>query len=104
MDSPAVLILALIAGAMLGAIFFGGLWLTARAIIASRRSALWVPFSLPLRMGFALLGFYAIGGDDWKRWLSCVAGFFLARLAASWMSAEPSPDVAHPLRKGGHAP
>ena len=46
--------------ALLGAIFFGGLWWTVRKGVASRRPALWFLGSLLLRTSIALAGFYVV--------------------------------------------
>ena len=49
-DIPA-LALALLAGALLGAFFFGGLWWTVQKGVTSERPALWFLGSLLLRTG-----------------------------------------------------
>jgi len=32
-----------------------------------------------LRMSITLAGFYYVGGENWRRWLSCLIGFVLTR-------------------------
>lgn len=85
------------AGLLLGAIFFGGLWWTVVRGVSSPRPALWFMASKLLRMGVALGGFYLVGGADWRRWLLCLLGFVLARLA-TWRitrsTAQPRPGQA----------
>ncbi|MHB8354511.1 MAG: N-ATPase subunit AtpR [Burkholderiales bacterium] len=71
---------ALGAGIMLGAIFFGGLWWTVRQGVSSRQVALWFLGSMLLRMCIVLLGFYFIFGSDWKKILTGLLGFIIARL------------------------
>jgi F1F0 ATPase subunit 2 len=78
--------LAWLAGAALGAIFFGGLWVTVRRGVSSERPALWFLPSLLLRMGIALAGFYFVSGGHWERLLSCVAGFVTARFVVTWLT------------------
>ncbi len=69
------------AGLVLGTIFFGGLWWTVRRGLAAAQPALWFVGGLLLRMGIAMGGFYLVGGTEWERWLLCLAGFVVARLA-----------------------
>ena len=74
------LFLTALAGSVLGAIFFGGLWWTVSKSLSSQRTALWLIGSLILRMTIVLAGFYWIGGDRWERYLAGFVGFFLARI------------------------
>ncbi len=72
---------AFAAGLVLGAIFFGGLWWTVRRGLTAAQPALWFFGSMILRTGVVLFGFYLVGGTDWARWLMCLLGFMVARLA-----------------------
>ncbi|MDR4478747.1 MAG: ATP synthase subunit I [Nitrospira sp.] len=74
------LVPALLAGLVLGAIFFGGLWWTVRQGLASPRPAVWFFASLLLRMGLALTGLYLVSGGQLERLLACLCGFALGRL------------------------
>lgn len=74
-----VIVLAGVAGAALGTLFFAGLWWTLRRGLASSRPALWFFASLVLRLSLTVAGFYAVVGDDWRRLLACLLGFVLAR-------------------------
>ncbi|MGV8893451.1 MAG: ATP synthase subunit I [Burkholderiaceae bacterium] len=105
MSEALTLVLAWMAGSVLGTIFFGGLWWTVRKSVSSRQPALWVFGSLLLRMGVALTGFYFVSGGQLKRLMACILGFFLARLAVTWLtrlSAE-NPKVTT-ARTASHAP
>jgi len=104
MNDPLTLAFALAAGAVLGAMFYGGLWWTVRRGIASRRAALWFLGSLLLRMGLALAGFYFVAGGDWQRLLLCLLGFVLARLAVTWLTRPPEENTASQALEGSHAP
>ena len=85
------------AGLMLGAIFFGGLWWTVIHAISSKWLALWFFGSKVLRMGAALGGFYLVGGGRWERWLLCLLGFVVARLLAWRLTRLPAQSrVAQP--------
>ena len=56
MNEVLLLALALSAGVLLGAIFFGGLWWTVRKGVSSEQPAFWFFGSLLLRMSIALSG------------------------------------------------
>jgi len=94
MPDPITLLLLGLAGAALGAIFFGGLWWTVQRGLQSRQPALWFPISLLLRLGIVLTGFYYIGGGHWSRMLLALIGFFMARFAVLWLT-RPKKETAH---------
>ena len=71
---------AVLAGLVLGALFFGGLWWTVQRAMASAYAALWFLLSLVLRTAIVLAGFYLVCADDWRRWLAAALGFGAARL------------------------
>jgi F1F0 ATPase subunit 2 len=83
------LVLSLLAGVLLGAIFFGGLWWTIRRGVSSKQPAAWFFFSLLIRTGIALAGFYFLARGDWRRVLFCLLGFILARLLVTWFTRVP---------------
>ncbi len=80
MNEITLLLLAAFAGLVLGAVFFGGLWWTVQQGIVSNYPALWFCGSFIVRVTVVLAGFYFIGGGHWQRLLSCLVGFFLARM------------------------
>ncbi|MGB6189271.1 MAG: ATP synthase subunit I [Aeromonas molluscorum] len=80
MSEWAVLSACLVTGFVLGLLFFGGLWWTVRRGIASAQVAFWFLGSLLLRTAVVMMGFWLLGGDDWRRWLATLLGFLLARL------------------------
>ena len=102
MNETLTLTLAWLAGVVLGAIFFGGLWWTLRRGLSSKQPALWFLASMLLRMGLALAGFYFVGRDHWQRLLLCLLGFVVARLAVTWLTR--TPDENHPTPEASHAP
>jgi F1F0 ATPase subunit 2 len=77
------LILALITGISLGAIFFGGLWWTVQKGVSSKQPALWFLGSLLLRTWLVMAGFYFVGRGNWVRLPICLIGFIAARLMAT---------------------
>ncbi len=89
MNEVLALTVPLAAGVLLGAVFFGGLWWTVVRGVSSPRPALWFIGSKLLRMGIALGGFYLVGGEHWQRWLLCLLGFVLARLATWRLARTP---------------
>ena len=94
---------ALVAGVLLGAFFFGGLWWTVRKAVSSKQPALWFLGSMLLRTGIVLSGFYFVSGGDWKRLLASLLGFIIARLIVTRLIRE----VQQPgqlAQKAGHAP
>ncbi|MCY0854764.1 ATP synthase subunit I [Cupriavidus sp. D39] len=106
MNDAAALLLAGLAGCALGGFFFGSLWWTVRQTLtlSSGRSALWHLGSLLLRMGVALIGFYAIGAGRWERLAACLAGFVMARMVVMWMAREWADRRAPTVKEAGHAP
>jgi F1F0 ATPase subunit 2 len=74
-------VLAVICGFLLGLLFFGGLWLTVRRSLFSKRPGLWFLFSMCIRTSVTVAGFVLVSGGSAVRLLCCVAGFALAKLA-----------------------
>jgi F1F0 ATPase subunit 2 len=101
MDELPALVLAGMAGAGLGAIFFGGLWWTVRRSLASPRPAVWLIGSLALRMSVALVGIYLVGHGHWERLVACLAGFIMARLLLASLTCPPVRTPA--AREAGNA-
>jgi F1F0 ATPase subunit 2 len=89
MSEALTLVLALLAGAVLGTIFFGGLWWTIQRGVSSKQPAVLFFSSLLLRTGIALAGFCFVARGDWRRLLACLLGFFLARLLVTWLIRTP---------------
>ena len=94
---------ALIAGLLLGILFFGGLWWTVRKGIASSRPTRWFLGSLLLRTSLTLVGFYVVSDGQWLKLLMCLLGFTLARLLVTRLTrlAEKPSRLA---QEAGHAP
>ena len=83
MNETLMLTFALVSGALLGAIFFGGLWWTIRLGLSSTRPSLWFFGSMLLRTGIVLSGFYFVQGDSWMRLLAGLLGFVIARFSVT---------------------
>lgn len=97
------LTLALFAGFLLGAIFFGGLWWTVRKGTMSEHPVLWFLGSLLLRMCIVMLGFYYILGDNWHRLLVGLLGFTVARLIVTHYTRAPI-QSSKLAQRNAHAP
>jgi F1F0 ATPase subunit 2 len=93
---------AFVAGVLLGAIFFGGLWWTVRKGVSSKRPALWFFGSLLLRTSIALAGFYFIGRGHWERIVVCLLGFVLARLIVTRLTGAVEKTI-YSAKEAGHA-
>ncbi len=81
MSDIALLISSLILGISLGAVYFGGLWLTLMRLPGSEQPALLALSSFLLRSALCLLGFYLILGSGLEGLAACLAGFVLTKLA-----------------------
>ncbi len=92
-EAPAF-VLASLAGGVLGAIFFGGLWWTIRLGISSKWAAVWFLGSLLLRTAIALVGFYFVSRGDWRRVLACLFGFLIARFLVTMLTRTTSSPAA----------
>lgn len=80
MNETLIMTAVLLAGVLLGAFFFGGLWWTVRRGVTAKIPALWFVASSVVRTGAALAVFFWVARGDWKRSLVCLAGFVIARL------------------------
>ena len=97
-DIPA-LALVLLAGALLGAFFFGGLWWTVQKGMTSERPALWFLGSLLLRTGVILAGFYFVSQGHWSRLGVCLLGFVVARVIVVKRLTRAPAEEQTPLEK-----
>ena len=104
MNEWLMLALTGMAGLLLGAIFFGGLWWTVRLGVASRRPALLFLGSLLLRTVVVVAGFYFVGDGHWQRLLACLFGFVIARFIVLWIAGPPLEHYNTPAKEAGHAP
>jgi len=83
MNSLFPLLGAVLAGATLGAFFFGGLWWTVQKGLMSDHPALWFFGSTLLRTGLVLIGFFFVSSGDWRKLLACLLGFFVMRIVVT---------------------
>ena len=97
------LALALVAGLLLGTIFFGGLWWTVRKGISSKSPALW--FLGACCCGWALCCLdFILSAADWQRLVACLLGFVLARFIVTRLTRPPVEHPNAPVQEARHAP
>lgn len=94
---------ALVAGVLLGAMFFAGLWWTIRKGISANSPALWFFGSLLLRTSITLAGFYVISNGHWEKLLVCLLGFTIARLIVTRFT-RVTEKPTRLTQEAGHAP
>jgi F1F0 ATPase subunit 2 len=99
-----VMILALLAGVLLGAFFFGGLWWTVQRGVSSSWTAAWFLGSLVLRTAIVLAGFYFVSGGRWDGLLACLAGFAIGRFIVTRLAVRPIEHQHSPVKEPAHAP
>lgn len=78
--------LILLAGFGLGVLFYGGLWITVRALPNSRHPAMLALGSFWGRGAVVIAGFILLMAGSWQKAIVCLAGFVLARIVlARWI-------------------
>lgn len=104
MNEPLILLLAGMAGLVLGAIFFGGLWWTVRKGVSFKHPAIWFLGSLLLRTSIILAGFYVVSDGYWDRLLACLFGFIIMRFIVTQLIGAPDEHRNSSAREAGHEP
>ncbi|MEO8452148.1 MAG: ATP synthase subunit I [Gemmatimonadota bacterium] len=104
MNETLSLALASLAGLVLGGLFFGGLWWTIQRGVSSRYPASWFLGSVLARISITVAGFYFVAGARWERFLSCLAGFVIAHLAATWLQRPSAKSRGDSAQAARHAP
>jgi F1F0 ATPase subunit 2 len=89
MNEITSMIVALLAGLLLGAFFFGGLWWTIKKGFSAKIPALWFLLSGVTRTLIVIAGFYYVGNGNWKLMLSCFVGFFIVRMSSTRFIPQP---------------
>ena len=74
------LVFAIVVGVALGALYFGGLWLTVRHLPTMRHPAIWMTASLVMRMAVILTVLYFLSDGHWGKLLAGVAGMLVVRI------------------------
>ena len=102
MSDTLALAIAFLAGALLGAFFFGGLWWTVQKGVASETPALWFLGSLLLRSILVVAGFYLAAQGHWSRLAACLLGFLIARVIVVRRLTRAPAEELTPLEEETH--
>jgi F1F0 ATPase subunit 2 len=105
-DIPVLAVaLAFLAGALLAAFFFGGLWWTIQKGVTSKAPAVWFLGSLILRTGMVLVGGYFVSQGHWSRLVACLLGFVIARvIVMKWLTRTPTEELIPLEQETNNAP
>lgn len=93
----------LLAGVILGIIFFVGLYWTVQLGMNSAHPALCFLGSFLLRTTLTLSGIYLLSDGEWPRLLACMAGFISIRFAVTVITTDPLAERAK-KQESRHAP
>ncbi len=88
------LFLAFLAGMLLGAVFFGGLWWTVQRITGSDSPYLVMAVSFFVRAAVVLVGFYLLVRADWPFLIAALVGFIAARTILAYKLKPPVKEAA----------
>ena len=83
MNDIGLVVGALAAGMVLGALFFGGLWWTVHRGLTAANPALWFGVSALIRMAMTLSGLYYVARAGWPSLVASLCGMLIARVAAT---------------------
>jgi len=100
MSESLPVVLAFVAGILLGTFFYAGLWWTIQKGVSSKQPALLFTGSLAVRTLIALAGFYFVSRGNWHRLLGCLVGFVIARILVTWFTRIHT-EKRTPVTEGG---
>ncbi len=103
MNNELYLVMACVAGMLLGGLFFGGLWWTVGKCLTSPHPAQWMLASGLIRMSVTLAGFYFVSGGQWQRLMACLVGFIIARLIVTWLIRSSIAESGYETQEPNHA-
>jgi len=90
-----IILIAVLTGFVMGIFYYGGLWMTIRAVIKSQRTWLLIA-SFWGRTALALAAFLLVIRGDWRNALACMVGFILARGAVTLYLRSKGEDLRAP--------
>jgi F1F0 ATPase subunit 2 len=96
MNQAIAMALSLVAGILLGGIFFGVLSWTVTKGLSAKQPALWFLGSFLLRTGILLAGLYFAGRDHWERMAIALLGVVIARVVVLRLTRPPVESQASP--------
>lgn len=97
-DTFLLYLLIMLSGALLGGVFFGGLWWTVRRLPQAKHPALLTLASLSLRIALVVFGLYGLMAGEIPRLVAALLGFWLIRLWFMRRMRVPSAGTAPPGR------
>jgi len=77
------IVLGALAGLVLGALFYGGLWFTVRRLPASQHPALLALVSFWIRSAIAVAGLVMLAKQGWQCGLAALVTFLLGRVVVA---------------------
>jgi F1F0 ATPase subunit 2 len=112
MSGALALGVAFVAGAALGAFYFGTLWLVVRRLPRVRRPAAWLGVTGLLRLAVVLACFALLVGPRWERLVVALIGFLAVRVILTRRLGRPAEpgarserDRSRPMEeRGDHQP
>ncbi|MGV8830772.1 MAG: ATP synthase subunit I [Devosia sp.] len=97
-------LLSVMAGAVLGTVFFVGLWWTVKRTLTVSQPGLLVLASMLGRTGLVVGGFYLVSDGSWQRVLFCLVGFLVARLVVTLLLPKQDSAAVPAQEAQQHAP
>lgn len=85
MRGPILIALLVLAGFGLGLVFYGGLWMTVRALPKSEHPIMLSLLSFWGRTALVITGLVWAMARRWQNAVACLAGFALARIVLAWL-------------------
>ncbi len=70
---------SLVWGAILGLVYFGGLWLTVRRVTTGKHQAIVMLGSFIIRNALMVIGFFPVIRQGWQYALICLASIIIVR-------------------------
>lgn len=98
LNDAAALALALAGGTLLGAFYFGTLWLVVRRLDRLAWPAVWLGVTGILRLAVVLGLFALLVGMRWERLVVALAGFLAARVVLTRWLGRPAEAPRRPGR------
>ena len=73
----------LMAGTIIGAIYFSSLRWTVNRLVRARQPMIWLLGGATVRIALVLPLFYIVMAGEWQRMLACLAGFVAGRMLST---------------------
>ena len=103
MSELPALVLALAGGALLGAFYFGTLWLVVRRLDHVAWPAVWLGVTGLVRLLVVLAVLVLLGGGRWERLVVALIGFVAVRIVLTRRLGRPVPAARDRMPRRGDA-